>query len=198
MDGRGLAGLVTRDHSAKKLSAFVASLRASGKVTGTVGEVTGKLVPMAVRHGRTGIGNIILLGEAAGQVKPTTVGGLHSGFLCAGIAAETIESSFRRFRPEKSGGEGRLSSVASTHPVTLASYDRRWRSQFGREFSLGYSLRRYYDSLNAKQLGRLFEAVAEHRLHERALGWKDFSFDWHGAPLRRLLVRSGILRTISP
>jgi len=246
-DGRGLAGLVTRGRSrsrlssskaegrigdsprgaSKRLAAFVSTLRAAGKITDTIGEVSGKFVPMAVRPGRTAIGNIIVLGEAAGQVKPTTVGGLHSGFLCADLAVETLNlsfrrfrpenqrshrllSSFRRFRPEKSGEAGHpahpaesspviplsLDGSPSQHSLSLASYDRLWRSQLGPELRLGHALRRYYDSLSDKQLGRLFEAVAEHRLHQRALGWKDFSFDWHGGPLRRLLIQSGVLRTI--
>jgi geranylgeranyl reductase family protein len=64
-----------------------------------------------------------LLGDAAGQTKPFTGGGILYGMTAADIAAEVID-------PEE--------------PATLSGYERGWRAELGTDIRLGRWLRRAY------------------------------------------------------
>ncbi len=66
---------------------------------------------------------VFLLGDAAGQTKPFTGGGILYGMTAADRAAETID-------PER--------------PATLDAYERAWRDELSREIRLGHWLRRAY------------------------------------------------------
>ena len=65
----------------------------------------------------------LLLGDAAGQTKPFTGGGILYGMTAADCAARTVDP---------------------TDPATLADYERAWRDALGREIRLGALVRRAY------------------------------------------------------
>jgi len=65
----------------------------------------------------------LLLGDAAGQTKPFTGGGIRYGMTAADHAVETVDPH---------------------DPATLADYERAWRSDLGREIRLGAWVRRAY------------------------------------------------------
>jgi flavin-dependent dehydrogenase len=56
------------------------------------------VIPAALR-GKTQMGNALLVGDAAGQVKASTGGGVVFGGMCAKIAAESIYESISRGAP---------------------------------------------------------------------------------------------------
>ena len=64
-----------------------------------------------------------LLGDAAGQTKPFTGGGIRYGMFAADHAVETIDPR---------------------NPMTLADYETAWRDDLGREIRLGSWVRRCY------------------------------------------------------
>lgn len=64
-----------------------------------------------------------LIGDAAGQTKPFTGGGIIYGMTAADIAVETIDPR---------------------DPSTLAAYDRGWRDELGRDIALGRWIRKAY------------------------------------------------------
>lgn len=66
---------------------------------------------------------VFLIGDAAGQTKPFTGGGILYGMTAADIAAETIDPA---------------------DPSTLAQYESGWRSELGTEIRFGKLLRRAY------------------------------------------------------
>ena len=74
-------------------------------------------------------GNVILVGDAAGQTKSTTGGGLVFGSLCAKEAGESIA--------------GHLSEGKEL------DYERRWRSKYGLTLSLHRNLRRLADRIDS-------------------------------------------------
>ena len=78
------------------------------------------IIPLSARR-QTAKGNIALVGDAAGQVKATTGGGIIYGCLCADILAKTIS-------------EGR----------PLAEYERRWRSSYGKDLGFHRIAHSYY------------------------------------------------------
>ena len=67
---------------------------------------------------------VAVVGDAARQVKPLTGGGIYYGMKAAEILVECIR-------------EG-----------TLAEYDKRWKSKFGREIKFGLWARKVYERLN--------------------------------------------------
>lgn len=118
---------------------------------------------------------LMVVGEAAGQVKTTTQGGIYYGLLCAEIAAEAAAGALRA---------GDLSRAA------LAPYDRRWRSELEAELKLGILLRQFYSELSDRQVDRLFDLAN--------IEWvlpmirKKAHFDWHG-PVIRAVLNNGFL-----
>jgi len=64
-----------------------------------------------------------LVGDAAGQTKPYTGGGIVYGMTAADIAASVVE-------PDS--------------PRTLGEYERGWRDELGREIYLGHKIRKTY------------------------------------------------------
>ncbi|MDY6764281.1 MAG: geranylgeranyl reductase family protein [Halobacteria archaeon] len=68
-------------------------------------------------------GRVFLVGDAAGQVKPFTGGGIIYGMTSADIAADVMDPQ---------------------DPKSLKDYERGWRRELGREIRLGNLLRKGY------------------------------------------------------
>jgi flavin-dependent dehydrogenase len=66
---------------------------------------------------------VFLIGDAAGQTKPFTGGGIRYGMTAADHAARTVDP---------------------TDPATLSDYERAWRADLAREIRLGHWVRRAY------------------------------------------------------
>ena len=75
---------------------------------------------------------LLLVGDAAGHVKPTTGGGVVLGGLCAVEAAKT---ACKAFESDDSSG------------VFLYNYDKSWRMKYGSEFSNMLKGRRIFEKL---------------------------------------------------
>ncbi len=90
---------------------------------------------------RLSVGRVVLVGDAAGQVKPISRGGVYWGVSAAKMAAEAIMSNWR-------DGKG------------LDSYERMWRSAFGLELRVGRALRRALDSSSPREIDSLFRGLA--------------------------------------
>jgi len=82
---------------------------------------------------------IMLIGDAAGQVKPISGGGLYPAFKSADALKETAEASF----------------VSGDFSVkALSSYEKKWKAAAGREMRNGYRLRKAYLKLKDGDLDR--------------------------------------------
>jgi digeranylgeranylglycerophospholipid reductase len=81
---------------------------------------------------RTVADSVIIVGDAAGQVKPISYGGIYAGARCAKIAGEVAA---------KAAQEG------DTSAFRLDEYERRWRADIGREFAFGMQFRRLYGKM---------------------------------------------------
>jgi geranylgeranyl reductase family protein len=113
---------------------------------------------------------VLVVGEAAGQVKTTTQGGIYYGMLCAALAAETIQKAFKRddFRAQ-----------------ALRSYERAWQQAIGQELKAGLSLRGLFGQLNDTQI----DAMVELGTRDDIIGLvkRLAQFDWH-----RELIQSSL------
>ncbi len=99
---------------------------------------------------------VLLVGDAAGQVKPWSGGGVIYGLTCAEIASRVIEKAFR-FNDFSEG--------------LLKEYEIRWKARIGKQIGLGLFLRRLLRISNNLQLDILFRAG---RFID--FGWMDMDF----------------------
>ena len=84
--GRALVGLLSRHSPGLYLKKLLAGLLAEGKIASADAKLDYGGIPLKPLS-RTYAERLIVVGDAAGQVKPTTGGGIYYGLLCADIAA---------------------------------------------------------------------------------------------------------------
>lgn len=161
--GRALVGLFASRRPRERFEAFLEHLAALGRVRGLAGPARAWGVPLRPLR-RAAADRVLAVGDAAGQVKPTTGGGIHYALLCADLASEVLLEAFR---------EGDLSARR------LARYDRRWKALLGRELQLGYIARRLYEALPDPALDDLFAWALREGLDRILAGLEGLSFDWH-------------------
>jgi len=94
---------------------------------------------------------VMLVGDAAMQVKPISGGGVNIGLKCAKICADVASKALEN----DTTGEG-----------ALAEYQRLWRKEFEREIRFGLIARRFVYGLNESELRRIFNAPDEELLNK--------------------------------
>jgi digeranylgeranylglycerophospholipid reductase len=174
------AGLLSRENSGLYLKKWLSDLAAKGKIASTEVKINYGGVPLKPLMRSYGE-RMIAVGDAAGQVKPTTGGGIYFGLLSADIAAATVNEALE---------DDDLSARR------LARYERGWRKRLGRELRTGYSFRKLYERLSDRQIDRLFEIIRKGGIDAALLKAKDLSFDWHGRTIMRLLKYQVVAKTI--
>jgi geranylgeranyl reductase family protein len=122
---------------------------------------------------------VLVVGEAAGQVKTTTGGGIYWGMQCADIAVNVLVSAFKK---------GDFSAK------TLSEYEKGWQKLIGDEIKSGLIVRKLCSYLNDSQIERIIQLA-------RTDGLIDFIrqnalFDWHGKALINLLKMKSITEII--
>ena len=106
--------------------------------------------------------HVLAVGDAAGQTKPTTGGGIYYGLLCAQAAAKTVAGAFEK----RDFGAN-----------TLSRYETEWRRRLGREISMGFFFRRLAEKLTDEEIDDLFRIV--HSDGVLAAVSRKARFDWH-------------------
>jgi digeranylgeranylglycerophospholipid reductase len=100
-----------------------------------------KVLPLAPIR-RTYATRVLVLGDAAGLVKPTTGGGIYYSLVSAELAADTLAAAL---------AENDLRSER------LAAYETAWRSRLGSELRWQLVLRRIARRLSDEDIDRLFD-----------------------------------------
>ncbi len=159
-NGSARIGLTAKKNASRFLAQLIESLTSEGRIR-EAGEVSRKIVPYG-QLDKTYTDRAIVAGEAAGQVKSTTHGGIYYGLIGARCGVETISDAFR---------EGRFDARF------MGRYETKWRTALQKELNRGVFLRRIFSRLNDKHMERIFELASKdgimRGLHERA------RFDWH-------------------
>jgi len=96
--------------------------------------------------GRSAAEGTFLVGDAAGQVKPLSGGGLYPGGICARIAGRIA-------------AEAALSGESSRRAAD--EYESAWSSAIGREIAFGQSIRRIANTLSDRELSAVLAACDE-------------------------------------
>jgi geranylgeranyl reductase family protein len=100
-----------------------------------------KFLPLSAIR-RTYADRLLVVGDAAGLVKPTTGGGIYYSVLSAALAADVAEPALRR---------DRLQAAA------LGAYQTRWRRRLAAEFHAQWALRSLAQRMSDRQIDALFE-----------------------------------------
>lgn len=87
---------------------------------------------------------VLIVGDAAGQVKPTSGGGVYTGAACAKIAGEVAALA----AIEGDASEDRLNE-----------YDKRWRAKLGRELGIGMKIHDFMGGLGDAELDELLGSM---------------------------------------
>lgn len=87
-------------------------------------------------------GNVLLVGDAAAQAKPTSGGGVYTGAAAAKAAAETAHAHLERGEP-------------------LETYDDLWREEFGRELWFGLKVHRALCRATDRDIAELLTLVED-------------------------------------
>jgi len=124
---------------------------------------------------------VLLVGDAAAQVKPLSGGGIYTGMRCAGFAADVADGALRR-------------NDLSARSLSL--YDRAWREEFGEEFRRALHLRRVFTRLTDPELDALVAALRTSELQGTIVAFGDIDFPTHVA--RELLRESPSLVRLLP
>jgi geranylgeranyl reductase family protein len=90
---------------------------------------------------------VLVVGDAAGQVKSTTGGGLYYGMACAKIAGRAVVKALQS------------SSEAVLKEKALRSYETEWRAQIGGEIAFSVRFRAFLDSLSDDEVDYLFNVI---------------------------------------
>lgn len=178
--GRALVGLLSRHHPEFYLQKLLSSLEAEGKIV-SAGTKPGYRGILLKPPARTYGDRWLVVGGAAGQVKPTTGGGIYYGLLCADIAVATLHQAL---------GRGDLSAKS------LAGYEKGWRKRLGRELRTGYWARKLYEHMSDAQIDRAFDIIKSSGIDDALLKTEEVSFDWHGEVILRLVGHQLLARAI--
>jgi len=130
---------------------------------------------------RTFGSRLLVVGDAAGQVKPTTGGGVILGGICASIAGRVAAEAVEDGRFEE---------------AFLSRYERLWREELGKEFRYMLWARRIFNSLSDWTIDKLFELVIKENLQQVIS--EEGDMDFQSSVLSELLRQRRIFKLLLP
>lgn len=118
---------------------------------------------------------VVVIGDAAGLVKPTTGGGVYYSLLSAELAATTMREAL-----EAEDGSARF----------LSRYQAAWRSALGSEIRTGALFRSFAATLSDAQIDEAFQLVSRESMSR--LIRDHASFNWHKGIILALWRSAGV------
>ncbi|KAF6245075.1 NAD(P)/FAD-dependent oxidoreductase [Nitrosopumilus sp. b2] len=119
--------------------------------------------------------NIVIVGDAAGQAKPTTAGGIFTSGM-GGIYA----------------GQAIVEFLKTNDKSRLEEYQTKWTDRFGKEFEKQILARKILERLDNNTINKLFESITPEILKD--ISEKD-DFDFHTGSIVKLLGLRGSIKT---
>jgi len=120
-------------------------------------------------------GKTVIIGDAAGQAKPTTAGGI---FTCGmgGVYAGQAISKF----------------LETNNKSDLDEYQKKWMDRFGKEFERQSHARKILERMDNNTIDKLFESITPEIIKEVS---EKEDFDFHTSSIIKLLGVKGSLKT---
>jgi len=112
-------------------------------------------------------GKMVIVGDAAGQAKPTTAGGIFSSGMGGLFAGQAISKFLK-----------------SNNTSDLDEYQKKWTAKFGKEFETQSFARKILERLDNDTINKLFESITPEIVKE--ISEKD-DFDFHTRSIVKLL-----------
>jgi flavin-dependent dehydrogenase len=118
-------------------------------------------------------GKTVIIGDAAGQAKPTTAGGIFTSGMGGVYAGQAI------------------SKFLKTNEISdLQEYQKRWTDRFGKEFEKQLLVRKILERIDNQTINKLFESITPEITKD--ISEKD-DFDFHTSSIIKLLgVKSSL------
>ena len=101
----------------------------------------------------------LLIGDVAGQVKPTTGGGIYYAMKSSDIASEIVIDALNN-------------NIFSEKKLSI--YSKKWNQIFKNELRIGLFARQFYESLSNNDIVKILNHVKDSELIS-----SDINFDWH-------------------
>jgi digeranylgeranylglycerophospholipid reductase len=171
---KAFVGLLATSQAKIHLQNLLNNLSSQGRIASREVEIGQKAIPVRTLARSYG-DRVLVIGDAAGQVKPTTGGGIYFGHLGARIAAGVLDKA--------------LSSDNLT-AGQLSHYQKQWKAKMGKELSHGYWARWAYSKLSDHQIEGIFNILNSSGTAEALVNSGNFSFDWHSRLIITFLRRS--------
>jgi len=153
-------GLVTSRNATGFLHHFLLDPRVLSRVQ-SIGPMASKPI-LVGQPQRTYSNRLLVIGEAAGQVKSTTHGGIYYGFIGAVCAAGIVQEAF---------------AEAEFDREMLKGYEARWKAFLENEIRMGLVARKFLSCLPDKYIDNFFKLLDEEKILAKHM--KGFKFDWH-------------------
>ena len=120
--------------------------------------------------------NTLIVGDAAGQAKPTTAGGIFSCGMAGIMAGRAISKA-----------------IQTGDSSALMDYEKQWRDKFGKEFEKQNLARKILARLDNSTVNKLFKSITP-EIEEDISNKEDF--DYHTSSILRLLGMKGSFNTM--
>ena len=127
-------------------------------------------IPISVPQ-KTAADGVLIVGDAAGQVKPTSGGGVYPGAVCAKIAGKIAADAVM---------EG------DTSVRRLSEYDKLWRARIGRELAIGRRINGWMARLSDSEINRMAGVLDDDELLDLITRYGDM--DHPSVVVRKLLM----------
>lgn len=123
----------------------------------------------------------IIVGDAAGQSKPTTAGGIYSCGMAGVLAGRALVNS-----AEQSNSDQKEKQL-----LLLKYYESKWLSMFKAEFDKMLLVRRLFERMDNRAIDELVNAIPPEVIQEAS---SDGDFDFHSSAVARILGAKGAAR----
>jgi geranylgeranyl reductase family protein len=120
-------------------------------------------------------GKTVIIGDAAGQAKPTTAGGIFTSGM-GGVYAGQAISKF----------------LKTNNRSDLNEYQKKWITRFGNEFEKQVFARKILERIDNKTINKIFESITPEIIKD--ISEKD-DFDFHTSSIIKLLGMKGSIKT---
>ncbi|OGW37164.1 MAG: hypothetical protein A2Y97_01160 [Nitrospirae bacterium RBG_13_39_12] len=171
-------GLITKKNPAEFLKKFLQNPLIAQRLSTYDRKIRCSPIPLG-RIPKSYAERLVIVGEAAGQVKTTTGGGIYFGLLCSEIAVNIILKAFKN---------GNYSEKM------FKEYERIWRSKVEHEIKAGRMLRNLFSRLSDNQIDLLIDFAKRDGILPII---KKSHFDWHKdiiISLSRLLISKKLFK----